>query len=191
MNATETAPERAGRLGLEIWLSLLPHDPAVPGAPHRRKPGHRPADTFRLTPVTDPAQLRPQDLILALHQHGYEGDNKTLTAAYTVREAVRERESAVCLVASVDHAAVMVHEDISIPLGGWGSCDPARFGQPWTPDVPPERRRIPSPARTIARIGNLDDFLPALHEHPDYPAWLAAYAEAERQHTARMRRPGH
>lgn len=191
MNATETAQERAGRLGLEIWLSLLPHDSAVPGTPHRRKPAHRPADEFRLTPVTDPAQLRPRDLILALHNHGFETDNKTLLAAYTTREAVRERESAVCLVKSVDATAVTVHEYINIPLGGWGSCTPAQFGQPWSPGIPPARRRIPSPARTIARLGNLDDLLPAVHEHPDYPAWLAAYAEAERQHTTRLLRPKH
>ncbi|MFF8618827.1 hypothetical protein [Streptomyces sp. NPDC015350] len=191
MNATETAPDRAGRLGLEIWLSLLPHDPAVPDAPRRRKPGHRPADEFRLTPVTDSAQLRPRDLILALHNQGYEADNKNIMAVYTIREAVRERESAVCLVGSVDATAVMVHEYISIPLGGWGSCDPAQFGQPWTPNVPPAHCPIPSRSRTIARLGNLDDFLPAVHEHPDYPTWLASYAEAERQDTTRLHRPQH
>lgn len=188
MNATENAQERAGRLGFEIWLSVLPHSPAVSGVPHRRKPGSRPADEFRLTPVTDTAQLRPRDLLLALHDGGYATDNQTIMSAYTVREAVRERESAVCLVASVDATDVMVHEIINIPLGGWGSCDPAKFGQPWRQAIAPLRLHIPSTLRTVARLGSLDTFLPVVHKHPDYPAWRSAYAEAEWQQN---RQPAH
>ncbi|MCX5103551.1 hypothetical protein [Streptomyces sp. NBC_00439] len=190
MSATEMQ-ERAGRLAFEIWLSLLPHSLAVSGAPRRREIGSRPADAFRLTPVTDAAQLSPRDLVLALHNYGYETANRTIMSAYTVREAVRERESAVCLVASVNATDAMVHETINIPLGGWASCDPARFGQPRSQAILPARLRIPSASRTIARLGSLDDFLPALHEHPDYPAWLSVYAEVERHQNARLGHCGH
>ncbi|MFD6335336.1 hypothetical protein ACFWGI_37945 [Streptomyces niveus] len=190
MNASKNARERAGRLGFEIWLSVLPHSPDVSGVPHRREPGSRPADEFRLTQVTDTAALRPRDLLLALHrERAYSTDNRTIMSAYTAREAVRARESAVCLVTSVNATHVMIHQGINIPLGGWGSCDPAMFGQPWRQNIPPLRLHIPSTTRTVARLGSLDTFLPAVHEHPDYPAWCSAYAEAERQQNKQPAHP--
>jgi hypothetical protein len=186
MNVTETVQERAGRLGMDIWLSLLPHTELLKRPGHRPSAADRPASEHRLVEVTSTSQLRSGDLILALYNNGLDLSlrNKSTFDTLTVREAVHRNESGVCLVDSVtnDGTAIMFHQVIHIPLGGWASCDPERFGQP-VHNIPAERRRIPDDDRRIARLGNLDDFLPALHEHDDYDAWRAAYTAAKAQDT--------
>lgn len=181
---TETA-ERAGRLGWDIWLSLLPHTDMPDKLVSRRaaRNAARPAEEFRLTEVESADQLRPRDVILNLEHDGRpEIENNRLMHYATPREAVKARESAVFVVATVSAKSVTVHDLAHLPTGGPGSCDPDRLGQPrpYGDEPTTTRLMIPSDARRVARLGHADDFQARIKAHPDYPAWRAAYAQWQR-----------
>ncbi|MGW0333542.1 hypothetical protein ACWD0J_16995 [Streptomyces sp. NPDC003011] len=181
----QCAQDRAGNLGMAIWLSLLPHAD-LPEPNRYRSNDNAPDVDCRPTEVTEAAELSPGDLILAPVTMGRERelDTNRLFAFHSIREAVRRRESAVRLVESVSAQSIKVYEHLHIPLGGWASCDPERFGQPADFARETTRYAVPAQTRRIARIGCLDEFLPRLQAHPDYADWVAAYAECERQQEA-------
>ncbi|MGW3308242.1 hypothetical protein ACWDG9_16835 [Streptomyces sp. NPDC001073] len=181
----QTAQDRAGRLGMEIWLSLLPHA-ELPEPGRSRGNDSASAAECRPAEVAEATQLSSGDLILAPVTLGRERelDTDQLFALYSTREAVRRRESAVRLVESVSAQSIQVYEHPHIPAGGWASCDPERFGQPQDFARETTRYAVPAQTRRLARIGSLDELLPRLQAHPDYADWVAAYAECERQQEA-------
>ncbi|MCC3766476.1 hypothetical protein [Streptomyces sp. UNOC14_S4] len=168
----ETSEQRAGRLGMEIWLSLLPHvDQPVPL--ERRSAEDAPAAEYRLTEVTDTAQLRSGDLIV-LYNPIHKRESQRIIGRGSAREAVQVRNSAVCRVESVSPKTIRVHRFIHIPLGGWGSCDPDKVGLPKDYDEH-IRVAIGSQQKMIARLGHVDDFVAGFKAHPEFSAWRDAY----------------
>ncbi|MCX4799633.1 hypothetical protein OG497_37900 [Streptomyces sp. NBC_01242] len=178
MNTTqnETAEERAGRLGMAIWLSLLPHvDMPKAGYRHHGAEDMPPAE-YRPTKVTSADQLRPGDLVLALDNNARELDNNRIMARCTAREAVRARESAVRRVETVGPKTITAHATIHIPHGGPASCDPDKIGEPrWVEHYPAERMNLAAQRWTIARLGHIDEIVEGFRSHLEYDTWRAAY----------------
>jgi hypothetical protein len=123
MTTTESVQERAARLGMDIWLSLLPHAER-PHPDRYRSHDIAPAAAYRLTEVNDASDLNPGDVILALSNTDMKLENNRLFAFHSVREAVRQRESVVRLVDSVSAKAVTVYEHLNIPPGRLGIVRP-------------------------------------------------------------------
>ncbi|MFF8848143.1 hypothetical protein ACF08N_36605 [Streptomyces sp. NPDC015127] len=180
----DTAADRAGRLGMEIWLSLLPHtDNGAP--PCELGTDEAPADAYRLTKVTGTGQLRPGDLILALdNSGGRELRNNRTLAGCTLREAVRAHASAVRRVTRVGGRTITAQLSINIPLGGWGSCDPDRIAEPRWQGAPGDRMNVSAVRWTIVRLGSADEFVEGFRSHKDFAEWRSAYQVVKAQEAA-------
>lgn len=177
----ETVEERAARLGMAIWLSILPHaDNLQPR--HKRRPGDVPAEA-RLEQVTEASQLRAGDIILALDNNEHSLENSRAIGYNTVREAVSQRESAVRRVLSVGKVMVKTEPLIHIPTGGWASCDPDKIGESKFDDTS-ENINVSAVRWSVARLGHLDDITAAFRAHPDFDAWHEAYRAAQAEQDA-------
>lgn len=190
MNTVKNAQETAGRLGMQIWLSILPHAENLKPRSERRAEDVPAA--ARLVEVTSTEQLRAGDLILTLDNNERHLDNNRIMAQWTVREAVEARESAVRRVVSVGNTVITIEALIHIPLGGWGSCDPDKIGEPASDGIT-ERIDLSAARWTVARLGHRDAIGDDFRRHPDYVHWRHAYHSAEAQmeksnqiHRARM-----
>lgn len=174
---SEKTEERAGRLGMAIWLSLLPHTDMHGRPSERYRDEDAPPAEYRPTEVTSADQLRPGDLILVLDNNVNGPHNRRTMARRTAREAVRAHESAVRLVETVSNKSITAHFSIHLPTGGPGSCDPDKIGEPRFPveTHPAERLAVGAQRWTIARLGHVGEIAEGFRSHPDYDAWHAAY----------------
>lgn len=178
---TWPARTRAGQLGMDIWLSLFPHDETLTKSVHHRwNESDRPAEEFRLPLVTDTSQVKPGDLILAVTTDQYgSNDLNTMTA----REVVKAHESVVRRVISTTDKTIVVYDLPNVPTGGWGGgWSPEEFGE--VPEINAKTTsslRIGATSRKIGLLGSADDLRSRIQAHDDYEAWKDAFAAAVKE----------
>ncbi|WP_428957867.1 hypothetical protein [Streptomyces sp. cg35] len=179
MSTLQRADEdRAGRLGLEVWKSVLPHAEGLLPYRERRHTDDVPA-AARPERVTSADQLRVGDLVLVLDA-SHRGESRVISdlTRLTVRELFTGYE-AVRRVVTVSPASITVHSGLNIPMGGWGSCDPDKIAEPRHADAyPPERMMINAKRAVLVRLGTAADLVEACRNHASYNEWRAAYQEA-------------